>query len=122
MRHKFHRYKLLLDEGLYPRTILRRTNNRHNLKHIKHDFNRGGVSDKDVYDLAVKEKRIIITHNINDFRILARKNKSFGVIGITQGIAPEELDKKLNSLLSKSSENSLYGKYTPLNRNKKIEK
>lgn len=119
MPPRFYKYKLLLDEGLSPKKSYPRTNSRYDLKHIKHDFHKGGVSDKEVYYLAVKEKRLIVTHNIDDFRILARKNKNTGVIGIVQGIAPEELDKKLNSLLIKSSERSLFGRYTPLSRNKK---
>ena len=39
-----------------------------------------------------------------------------GAIGVTQKLTPEQLDIKLNSLLSKSSEKSFYGKYTPLSK------
>ncbi len=117
MPRKFYKHKLLLDEGLYPRNVLHRTNNRHNIKHIKHDLNKGGVKDEDIYKIARKQKRIIITYNIDHFKRLAKKSKDTGIIGITQGFTPEELDKKLNSLLSKNSENSFYGKYIPLNRN-----
>ena len=118
MPRKFYKHKLLLDEGLYPRNVLHRSNNRHNIKHIKHDLNKGGIKDEEVYEIARKQKRIIITYNIGDFKRLAKRSKDTGVIGITQGFTPEELDKKLNSLLSKSSENSFYGKYTPLSHSK----
>ena len=114
MPHKFHKFKLLLDEGLYPRNVLYRTNNRHNLKHIKHDLNKGGIPDKEVYKTAKKENRIIVTYNINDFKRIARQSNYTGIIGVTQALSPEQLDTKLNSLLSKSSKKSLYGKYTPL--------
>ncbi|OGH09664.1 MAG: hypothetical protein A2152_01075 [Candidatus Levybacteria bacterium RBG_16_35_6] len=117
MPRKFHKHKLLLDEGLYPKNVLRRTNNRHNVKHIKHDLNKGGIKDEEVYEIARKQKRIIITYNNDDFRKLAKKSEDTGVIGIAQGITPEELDKRLNSLLSKSSGKSFYGKYTPLSHN-----
>lgn len=60
MPHKFYKHKLLLDEGLFPKNVLHRTNNRHNLKHIKH-YNKGGISDNEVYEIARKDKRIIIT-------------------------------------------------------------
>ncbi len=116
MPRKFYKHKFLLDEGLYPRNVLHRTNNRHNIRHIKHDFNKGGIKDEEIYEIARKQKRIIITYNIDDFKKLAKKSKDTGVIGITQGLTPEELDKKLNSLLSKSSERSFYGKYTSLSR------
>ena len=39
MPHKFYKHKLLLDEGLYPRQYLKRTNSRYDVKHIKHDLN-----------------------------------------------------------------------------------
>lgn len=117
MPPKFHKHKLLLDEGLYPRKSLKRINSRHNIKHIKHDLHKGGITDKEIYQIACKLKRVIITYNIEDFRKLARQNKNTGVIGVTQKLTPEQLDAKLNSLLSKSSEKSLYGRYTPLSHN-----
>lgn len=120
MPHKFHKFKLLLDEGLFPREVLHRTNNRHNIKHVKHDLNKGGISDKEVYEIAKKEKRIIITYNINDFKKLAKLDKNTGIIGVTQTLTPEQLDTKLNSLLSKSSQKSLIGKYTPLTKEQTI--
>ena len=113
---KFYKHKLLLDEGLYPRKSLKRINSRYNIKHIKHDLNKGGISDRNVYEIARKQKRIIVTYNIDDFRKLAKKSRETGVVGVTQKLTPEQLDIKLNSLLSKSSEKSFYGKYTPLSK------
>ncbi|MBI4096928.1 MAG: DUF5615 family PIN-like protein [Candidatus Levybacteria bacterium] len=118
MSPRFHRFRLLLDEGLYPRKSLPRINSRHNIKHIKHDLKRGGVRDKEIYEIAIKQRRIIVTYNIRDFKKLARLNKNAGVIGVGQNFTPEQLDIKLNSLLSRSSEKAFYGKYTPLNKNK----
>lgn len=117
MPPKFYKHKLLLDEGIFPRQSLRRINNRYNIKHIKHDLSKGGIKDREVYEIAIKQKRIIITYNIDDFRKLAAQSKKTGVIGITQGFTPDQLDTKLNSLLSKSSENKFYGKYTPISHN-----
>src|SRR5258708_39627476 len=114
MPPRFYKHKLLFDEGLFKRQSLKRINSRYNIKHIRHELNRGGITDKEVYDLACKEKRIIITYNINDFKKLAQKSSDTGVIGVTQTFTPDQLDAKLNSLLSKSSEKSFYGKYTPL--------
>lgn len=114
MPRKFDKHKLLLDEGLFSRNTLNRTNNRHNVKHIKHDLNKGGVSDDDVYDTAVKQKRIIVTFNIKHFRKRATERKDTGVIGVSQGITPDKLDIKLNALLTKTKTKTLYGKYTSL--------
>lgn len=114
MPPKFYKHKLLLDEGLFPKHYLKRLNNRYNIKHIKHDLHKGGAKDQDVYSIACKERRIIVTYNINDFKILASKNKDSGVIGVSSNILADDLDKKLNALLNKKSGKSLYGKYTPL--------
>ncbi|MBI2613787.1 MAG: DUF5615 family PIN-like protein [Candidatus Levybacteria bacterium] len=116
MPRKPYRHKLLLDEGLYLKKALPRTNSRHDIKHIKHDLNKGGVSDKKVYSIANKNKRIIVTYNIDDFKKLARESPNSGVIGISQGIPPDQLDKKLSALLSKKTPKSLYGKYAPLSK------
>src|SRR3989344_8497518 len=106
MPSRFYKHKLLLDEGIFPRKSLKRINGRYNIRHIKHDLHKGGVTDKEVYEVAKKQKRIIITYNIGDFRKLAKKSQDTGIIGVTQGFTPDQLDTKLNSLLSKSSENT----------------
>ena len=62
------RFNVLFDEGLYPREKLPRTNERHNIRHIKHDFNYGGLSDDAVYEFAKSQNRLIATLNIKDFR------------------------------------------------------
>ena len=119
MSPRFHRHKLLLDEGLYPRKSLPRINNRHDVKHIKHDFHHGGIKDEEIYKIAVKQKRIIITYNTRDFRKMARHSSESGIIGVSQGLTPDQLDIRLNSILSKNSGKMFYGKYTPLSMNKK---
>src|SRR3989344_6424923 len=113
MPPRIYKHKLLLDEGLYPRKLFSRTNNRYNIRHIKHDFNKAGIEDRQIYEIAIKQKRIIVTYNVRDFRKLAKLSRHTGVIGVSQGLTPEQLDAKLSALLSKSSEKSFYGKYTP---------
>ena len=114
MPPKFYKHKLLLDEGIYNRQSLKRINARYNLKHIKLDLNKSGIKDEEVYEIACKQKRIIVTSNQKDFKKLASWSSDSGVIGITQKLTPEQLDNRLNSLLSKSTEKAFYGKYTPL--------
>lgn len=118
MSLKFYRHKLLLDEGVYPRKSFPRINNRHNVKHIKHDFHRGGIKDEEIYKMAVKQKRIIITYNTRDFKKMARRSNDSGIIGVSQELTPDQLDTKLSSILSKNSGKTFYGKYTPLSANK----
>ena len=116
MPRKPYRHRLLLDEGLYIRKTLPRTNSRHDIKHIKHDLDKGGIKDEEIYAVAVKNKRIIVTYNINDFRKMATKNLNTGIIGVSQNLSPDQLDKKLNAMLSRKTPKSLYGKYTLLSK------
>lgn len=118
MSPRFHRHKLLLDEGLYPRKSLPRINNRHDVKHIKHDFHLGGIKDEEIYKMAVKQKRIIITYNTRDFKKMARYSSDSGIIGVSQGLTPDQLDTRFNAILSKNLRKTFYRKYTPLSKNK----
>lgn len=116
MPPKFYKHKLLFDEGLYPRQFLKRVNSRYDVKHIKHDLHKAEATDDEVYAIAVEQSRIVVTFNINDFKKLVKENKTAGVIGVQQGISPEQLDTKLNALLSKSTEKTFYGRYTALEK------
>lgn len=77
------KYNILLDENFPPRASLKRLNNRFNLKHLAHDLNKGGLKDPEVYKLAEKLKRIIVTFNDKDFKDLASKSINTGIIGVS---------------------------------------
>lgn len=109
---RFHRHKLLFDEGLPYRTRLPRLNSRHDLKHIKGDLKRSGLSDEKVYDIAVKTQRLLVVFNIKDFKGLAIKSKKTGIIGVSQNLSIEEIDKKLIALIYKKSPKHFNGKLT----------
>jgi len=109
------RFNVLFDEGLYPREKLPRTNERHNIRHIKHDFNYGGLSDDAVYEFAKSQNRLIATLNIKDFRKLLKSNDT-GIIGISSTLTPDDIDKKLCSLLNKSRKGELYGKVVTITK------
>ena len=114
MPPRFYKHKLLLDEGLYKRQSLSRTNSRYNIRHIKMDLHKAGAKDEEIFAIACKQKRVIVTANPKDFKKLLGKVRDTGIIGVTQKLTPEQLDTKLNALLSKSTEKTFYGKYTPL--------
>jgi len=114
MPPRFYKHKLLLDEGIFRRQALKRLNSRYSVKHVSHDLKKDGISDQEVYDIARRQKRIIITYNIVDYKKLVHQSSDTGVIGVTQWLTPDKLDIKLNALLSKSAEKTFYGKYTPL--------
>jgi len=62
--------KLLLDEGLPPRSRFTTLNQYCNVRHIKHDYRLSGAIDSDVYKLARLEGRVLVTFNIRDFKPL----------------------------------------------------
>jgi len=114
MVKKFYKHKLLLDENFPVRSYFPTLNQRYDLKHIVEDFDRAGLSDPKVYKLAQKEDRLVVTYNIKDFEKLAAKNMETGVIGVSHNLSLEQLDKKLTSLLNKSTRKSLLGKLTTI--------
>lgn len=114
MARKFYKHKLVLDEGFAPRSYFPMLNQRFDVKHIKDDFKQIGLPDDKVYEFAVKLKRLIVTYNAKDFKRLASKSKETGVIGVSPTTSYSIVDKKLTSLLTKSTPNALQGKFTNL--------
>ncbi len=114
MTRRFYKHKLLLDEGFPPRSYFPILNQRFDIKHIKDDLRKIGLPDEEVYVIAAQMKRLIVTYNAKDFRRLAGKSQDTGVIGVGALMLYEHIDKKLTSLLTKSSPTALQGKYTPL--------
>jgi predicted nuclease of predicted toxin-antitoxin system len=110
MAKRFHRHKLLLDENFPVRTFFPKTNNLFDLKHITEDFKQVGLSDQEVYTLAIKHNRIIVTFNVKDFKPLALLSNKTGIIGVSTNMSIEQIDKKLTALLKKSTSTSLLGK------------
>lgn len=96
------------------RSALPILNNRYDAKHIAMDLNLAGLPDPEVYKLAIKEARLLVTYNIKDFEELVKNNTSGGVIGISTNLSLKQIDKKLAALLHKSTHKSLLGKLTTI--------
>lgn len=111
---RLYKHKLLFDENFPIRKHFPTLNRRFDVKHIGADLNKEGLSDPKVYDLARKEKRIIVTRNIKDFEELAIMSKDTGVIGISPNLTFKQVDIKLTALLNKSTKKSLLGKITKI--------
>ena len=111
MSRKFRKYKLLLDEGLPPRKRFKILNSRHSLAHIKHDLGKSGISDREVWNVATQQKRIVVTYNARDFEKLAPLSKNSGVIAVSSNLSNEMIDKKLTSLLSRRKKGNFFGKF-----------
>ncbi len=97
-----------------PRTRFPRLNNRFDIRHIRDDFNLAGLADPDVYRLAVRDQRILVTLNEKDFLPLVGTQNDKGVIGISPHLTTEQIDTKLTALLVRSTPRSLAEKFTPL--------
>jgi hypothetical protein len=97
---KRKRFKLLLDEMLPRRIKLPRTNHYHDLKHMVHDLHKAGMTDLALVTMAKQEDRIIVTNNVKHFKKICQQAK-VSLIGVNQTMLPDQMDKKLLSLLSK---------------------
>ena len=114
MGRKWHKYKLLLDENLPPKTSFPRLNSRHSLKHIVHDFHKSGLKDPEVYALAVNRNLLIVTFNEKDFYGMSGRSKRTGIISVSPNCTNEQIDKKLTALLSKRPPHDLYGNFNKI--------
>lgn len=111
MSRRFYKFKFVFDENMPPRTRFPRLNSRYDVKHIRDDFHKDGIPDAEVYDLAVKTKRIIITFNGDDFRMMASKSTETGILYVSDNLLNEQIDTKLTAFLTRSKPKSLLGKF-----------
>ncbi len=112
MVRKFHKHKLLLDEGFPVRSYFPRLNNRFDLKHIAQDFKKVGLSDRQIHQFAAEHDRIVVTLNIKDFKPLSPTCKTTGVIGVSANLTFDQVDKKLTAFLNRTTKKQLLGELT----------
>ncbi len=86
-------------------------NQLYDVKHLRDDFRITGITDPPVHALAVKQHRLVITFNAEDFRPLAEKSTESGVIGVSNNLTNEQIDTKLVAFLRKTKPKSLYGAF-----------
>lgn len=120
MPKKLFKYKILLDENMPGRANLPSLNRKFNLKHISVDYKLTGLSDPEIYEFALKNKRLIVTYNTKDFEKLAELSNNTGIIGVSANLTLSQADKKLSSLLTKSKKSDLFGKFTYISGETKI--
>jgi hypothetical protein len=112
MTKRFYKHKILLDENVQYRAYFPTLNSLFDVKHLTEDYNKAGLPDPQVYKLAVKEGRILVTFNIKDFEAFAVSSNKIGVVGISSNLPVDIIDKKLTSFFRKASQKSLLGKLT----------
>lgn len=64
---------------------------------------------REIYRLAVKEKRFVVTINYQDFKKLVRKGKP-GVLAVPSELSNEEIDKALYKFVLGKSPDDYIGK------------
>lgn len=114
MAKRFFKHKILLDENFPVRSYFPLLNSKFNVKHVAKDLKRSGWSDDQVYKFAEKRKMIIVTFNIKDFVDFLDISHNTGIVGVSDNLPNEDIDKKLTSLFTKSTERSLIGKLTKI--------
>ena len=116
---KHKRYKLLLDESLPPRTFYPQANNLHDLKHIKHDLHRGGISDREVYQIASIQNRLVVVFNKKDFKPLVQATKP-SIVFLSPALSNKQVDLKLCKMLGGLTKSELTGHLIYLSNRKQI--
>jgi hypothetical protein len=91
----FYKHKLLLDENMPHRSEFPILNSKFDVKHIEDDLKQGGLADPDVYQLAVDQKRILVTLNSKHFRSRAGSKDDAGIIGVSANLPSSQTDAKL---------------------------
>ena len=105
-------HKLLCDEGILYRQALLQTQKRFDIKNVESDLRLSNLADDDLFALAAREGRLILTDNERDFSKLANWETLTGVIFVDGDNRYSDVDGKLLNLLERSSHDELYGKVT----------
>ena len=111
MIRRLYKHKLLLDENFPARTKLPKLNELYDVKHLRDDLGITSITDPQVYAVAVKQCRLVVTFNAEDFRPLAEKRAESGVIGISTNLTNKQIDTKLVAFLRKQPPKRLYGAF-----------
>ncbi len=95
-------------------------NKYHTVKHLIHDYSENKkrvkegkrISDHEVYSLAEKENRLIITFNSRHFKEIAERSIKTGIIGLSPNLTLDTyIDTRIIALLAKKRRCELFGHY-----------
>lgn len=97
---KKKKFRILLDSAFAKSSAFPRLRKKVNLAHAVHDL---GLSpqaeDEEIYQVADKEKRFVLTINFKDFKKLVKRGKP-GIIGIESQLTNNNIDIKLTTFLA----------------------
>ena len=107
---KKQKFRILLDSAFAQPKRFPRLSKKCNLKHPVHDYGFSPqTSDEDIYQLAIKTGRFVLTINFQDFKKLIKKNQP-GIIGIESQLTNEEIDPYVIKFLSNKDPQDYLGK------------
>lgn len=104
----------MLDTSFAKPSAFIKLNKKANLAHIRLTYNLPRqAEDKEIYELACRESRFVVTINYKDFKMLVRQGKS-GVIGLPAYLSTEEMDILLTDFISEKDPDDFIGKATKI--------
>lgn len=102
---------MLFDSAFAKPPTFKKLNQKANLAHVRHTFNLSPTTeDKDIYQLATQERRLIITID-DDFKNLVRPGKA-GVIFISPYLSNSDIDKSIYKFIRDKNPDDFWGKIT----------
>ena len=111
--HKIRKFNFLLDTAFAHPSSFKKLKNKANIKHVRHDHNLSRqTEDKDIYVIATKENRIIITQD-DGFRKQAKK-KGAGIFIIPSYLTNDEIDLMLVEYIAGKNPDDFLGKTTKI--------
>jgi len=103
----------LLDTAFAQPSVFKKLKTKANIKHVRHDYNLSRqTEDKDIYIIATKEKRIIITQD-DGFRKQTHR-KGAGVFIIPSYLTNDEIDLIVIAFISGKNPDNFLGKATKI--------
>lgn len=103
----------MLDTAFAHPSIFKKIKAKASIKHVRHDYSLSRqTEDKDIYVIATKENRIIITQD-DGFRKQIRK-KGTGVFIIPSYLTNDEIDSVIVAYISGKNPDDFLGKATKI--------
>lgn len=104
------KFRLLLDSAFAKPDVFTQLKKKANLAHAVHDMNLSyQAEDEEIYRIADKENRFVLTINFKDFKKLVQKEKP-GVIGIDSQLTNDEIDMLIVEFISGKNPQDFIGK------------
>lgn len=107
---KHKKFRLLLDSAFARPEQFIKLKKKANVAHAVHDCGLSFMAeDKDIYQKACLENRLVLTINFKDFKKLVIAGKA-GVMGIESGLSNKEIDELVTEFISSKNPDDFMGK------------